>query len=102
MSAQGDHDVSAATQLDRHSPSIEKSECGTYSPSPFDIDGQRLPFAGSSNRKALVVIVPFAVLQTASVGRRRIRAGNRLRGDFEKDRGTDPVQRFRGRIAFEI
>src|SRR5215469_4991898 len=68
----------------------------------LDIDGQRLPFAGSSDLQALVVIAPFAVLHTAGVGRRRIRAGNRSGGDFEKDRGSGPVDRFRSRFAGEV
>src|SRR5262249_53883983 len=68
----------------------------------LDIDSQRLPFAGSSDLQAFVVIVPLAILQTAGVGRRRIRAGNRLGGDFEKDRGTGPVERFRSRFAGEL
>ena len=68
----------------------------------LDIDGERLPLAGSSDRQALVVIVPLAVQQTAGVGRRRTRAGNRLRGDFEKDRGTSAVERFRSRFPGEV
>src|SRR5215469_1350150 len=68
----------------------------------LDIDGQRLPFAGSSDRQALLVIVPLAVLQTAGVGRRRIRAGNRFGGDFEKERGTGSVERFRSGFAGEV
>lgn len=68
----------------------------------LDIDDQRLPFAGSSDHQALVVIVPLALLQTPGVGRRRIRAGHRLGGDFEKDRGTRPEERFRSRFAGEV
>src|SRR5215475_13673046 len=68
----------------------------------LDIDGQSLPFAGSSDHQAFVVIVPLAVLQTADVGRRRIQAGNRLGGDFEKDRGAGPVERFESRFAGKV
>src|SRR5215470_11229546 len=68
----------------------------------LDIDGQRLPFAGGSDHQTLLVIVPLAVLQAAGAGRRRIRTGNRLGGDFEKDRGTGSVERFWSRLAGEV